>query len=71
MCLLDIGLPVMDGYELAHKLREIAGLPADVRMVAVTGYGREADRRRTEEAGFNAHLVKPVPLEALASAVGH
>jgi CheY-like chemotaxis protein len=70
VCLLDIELPVMDGYELARRLREIAGLPADMRMVAVTGYGRETDHRRTTEGGFSAHLVKPVPVDVLASAVG-
>jgi PAS domain S-box-containing protein len=57
--LLDIGLPGMDGYEVAQRLREIPGLGNTV-LVAVTGYGQESDRRRTREAGFNRHLVKPV-----------
>ena len=57
--LLDIGLPGMSGYEVAQRLREIPGL-ARMVLVAVTGYGQESDRRRTREAGFNRHLVKPV-----------
>jgi signal transduction histidine kinase/ActR/RegA family two-component response regulator len=55
--LLDIGLPGMDGYEVARQLRQEFG-PA-IRLVAMTGYGQEEDRRRAWEAGFNAHLVKP------------
>ena len=65
---LDIGLPVMDGYELASRLREIPGL-STVRLVAVTGYGQESDRRRTRDAGFEHHMVKPVDLEALEDLV--
>jgi CheY-like chemotaxis protein len=64
VALLDIGLPVMDGYELARRLREIPTLK-DVQLVAVTGYGQEADRLRSRDAGFDAHLVKPVQLEML------
>ncbi len=66
---LDIGLPVMDGYELAARLREIPGL-AGIRLIALTGYGQESDRQRTFAAGFQHHLVKPVDLadiEALIS----
>jgi signal transduction histidine kinase/CheY-like chemotaxis protein len=55
--LLDIGLPVMDGYELAAKLR--ARFP-DIRLAALTGYGQREDRERSVAAGFDAHLVKPV-----------
>jgi signal transduction histidine kinase/CheY-like chemotaxis protein len=55
--LLDIGLPGMDGYEVARQLRQEFG--AAIRLVAMTGYGQEEDRRRAHEAGFNAHLVKP------------
>jgi signal transduction histidine kinase/ActR/RegA family two-component response regulator len=69
VCLLDIGLPVMDGYELARRLREFKQLPEDLRIVAVTGYGRDADRRRSQEAGFNDHLVKPVSVDTLTNAV--
>jgi PAS domain S-box-containing protein len=65
---LDIGLPVMDGYELAARLREMPGL-AGMRLVAITGYGQESDRRRTREAGFHHHLVKPVDLQAIDAVV--
>ena len=65
---LDIGLPVMDGYELAALLREIPGL-SDVRLIAVTGYGQESDRLRTREAGFHGHLVKPVDIDAIEAAL--
>ena len=62
--LLDIGLPGMDGYEVAQKLRDIPGL-RNVRLVAVTGYGRSDDRLRAREAGFDAHLTKPVEFSVL------
>jgi PAS domain S-box-containing protein len=61
---LDIGLPVMDGYELAAHLRTIPGLP-EVQLVALTGYGQESDRQKTRAAGFLHHLVKPVDLDAV------
>jgi signal transduction histidine kinase len=61
--LLDIGLPGMDGLEVARRLRQELGLKA--LLVAMTGYGQEEYRRRSQEAGFNAHLVKPVDLETL------
>jgi CheY-like chemotaxis protein/two-component sensor histidine kinase len=64
LALLDIGLPVMDGYELAGRLRELVHL-AGVSLVAVTGYGQESDRHRALAAGFHHHLVKPVDLSAL------
>ncbi len=62
--LLDIGLPGMDGYEVAQRLRKEVGLEKTL-LIAITGYGGEDDRRRSQEAGFNAHLVKPVDLAAL------
>ena len=62
--LLDIGLPRMDGYEVARRLREQVGLQKTL-LVAVTGYGQEEDRRRAEAAGFDAHLVKPADLAVL------
>jgi signal transduction histidine kinase len=65
VCLLDIGLPVMDGYQLARHLRASNDLPPDALIIAISGYGQDADRRRSQEAGFNAHLVKPVNLDAL------
>ncbi len=57
--LLDIGLPGMDGYEVAMRLRQEPGLQ-EAMLVAVSGYGEEGDRRRSREAGFDHHLVKPV-----------
>ena len=63
---LDIGLPVINGYELAGMLQGIPEL-AGLQLIAVTGYGQESDRRRTLEAGFQHHLVKPVEIEAIAS----
>ena len=62
--LLDIGLPGMDGYEVAQQMRELPSL-RDVRLVAVTGYGRAEDRLRAREAGFDEHLVKPVEAAVL------
>jgi CheY-like chemotaxis protein len=62
--LLDIGLPGMDGYEVAQKMRELPGL-RDIRLVAVTGYGRSDDRRRARDAGFDDHLTKPVEFAVL------
>ena len=62
--LLDIGLPVMDGYELAERLRA-APWAADLRLIAVTGYGQESDRARAREAGFAQQLVKPVSLSVV------
>lgn len=61
---LDLGLPVMDGCELAIHLRQVPGL-ADVRLVALTGYGDDSDRKRTRDAGFQHHLVKPVNLDTI------
>ncbi|HEY7171101.1 MAG TPA: ATP-binding protein [Vicinamibacterales bacterium] len=61
VALLDIGLPVMDGFELARQIRASAAM-ANTRLVAVTGYGQEHDRQRTQAAGFDAHLIKPVDL---------
>jgi CheY-like chemotaxis protein len=69
ICLLDIGLPVMDGYELARRLRASHDLPEGARIIALTGYGQDADRRRSSEAGFSAHVVKPVDLDFLTSVV--
>ena len=69
VALLDIGLPVMDGYELAIRLREQPGLDR-LRLVALTGYGQESDRRRSELAGFDAHLVKPVTLDGIRHVLG-
>ncbi len=61
---LDIGMPGMDGYEVARRLRQFPGLEK-IRLAAITGWGQQEDRRRTAEAGFDHHLVKPVELSAL------
>ena len=66
--LLDIGMPEMNGYEVARAIRtRFAGHPA--RIVALTGWGQENDRRRSREAGFDHHLVKPADLRALERAL--
>lgn len=62
--LLDIGLPGMSGHEVARRLREQAQL-GHVVLIAVTGWGQDEDRRRSQEAGFDHHLVKPVHPEEL------
>jgi len=69
LAILDIGLPVMDGYELAAKLQESLA-DAAPKMIALTGYGQEHDRARSARAGFALHLVKPVTPERLLAFVG-
>ncbi|HET7221205.1 MAG TPA: ATP-binding protein [Vicinamibacterales bacterium] len=64
LALIDIGLPVMDGYELAGHLRSHPSL-GRLKLIAVTGYGQPSDRALTVAAGFDGHLVKPVDLELL------
>jgi CheY-like chemotaxis protein len=64
--LIDLGLPGVDGYAVARALRSAAG-GESLLLVAVTGYGRPSDRRRAEEAGFDAHLTKPVSPPDLAA----
>jgi PAS domain S-box-containing protein len=59
LAVLDIGLPVLDGYELARRMRTLLG-GHPCRLIALTGYGQEADKARSEQAGFERHLVKPV-----------
>jgi PAS domain S-box-containing protein len=68
VALLDIGLPVMDGYELARRLREQPEMRR-VRLFAVTGYGQESDRIRSRAAGFHEHLVKPIDLATLQALI--
>ncbi|MDB6102373.1 MAG: Multi-sensor hybrid histidine kinase [Gammaproteobacteria bacterium] len=63
--LLDIGLPEMDGYEVARRIRAVKRLDG-VKLVALTGYGQIEDVRRAQEAGFDDHLVKPVDFETLS-----
>ncbi len=67
VAILDIGLPVMDGYELARKLRMFAKAP---RLVALTGYGQPQDKSRSAAAGFDYHLLKPVDTERILAAIG-
>ena len=62
--LLDIGLPDMDGYELARRARQEPG-GSGITLIALTGWGEEEDRRRSREAGIDHHLVKPVDFAAL------
>ena len=56
--LLDIGLPGLDGYKVAQRIRQQVGLE-NVVLVALTGYGQDSDRQRSQDAGFDHHLVKP------------
>ena len=63
VALLDIGLPGLSGWHVARRLRERAGKTP--LLIAVTGYGRDEDRRRSVEAGIHLHLLKPVDPEAL------
>ena len=69
VALLDIGMPDMDGYELAGLLREMEELDDAVRLVAVTGFGQPSDRERALAAGFDRHLVKPVDLKTLTRVI--
>lgn len=69
VCLLDVGLPDMDGYELARRLRAMPGM-AGAMLIAVTGYGQEQDRRKSTEAGFDLHLVKPINTGKLLTLLG-
>jgi len=62
--LIDIGLPGMNGYEVAQRLRQIP-LFESILLIAMTGYGQAEDRRRSSAAGFDHHLVKPVFLDTL------
>ncbi|XXS81548.1 GNAT family N-acetyltransferase [Sorangium sp. So ce176] len=64
LVLLDIGMPGMSGHEVARALRGTPGL-AGLSLFAMTGYGQEADRRSTQEAGFDEHLVKPISVDVL------
>jgi DNA-binding response OmpR family regulator len=62
--LLDIGLPILNGYEVARRIREKQKQKRPA-LIALTGWGQEEDRRRSREAGFDAHLVKPVDFAVL------
>ena len=68
LVLLDIGLsPDLDGHSVARQLREVFGM--EIKIVAVTAYGRDEDRRRTRKAGFDAHVTKPMDVGLLESIV--
>ena len=67
IAVVDIGLPGMDGYQFARAMRERLG--SGVRLIALTGYGTEADRQRSAEAGFDAHLTKPVDIDRLLALI--
>jgi CheY-like chemotaxis protein len=66
---LDIGLPGMDGYQLARLLRADARFQA-IRLIALTGYGHQTDKQRALEAGFDVHLVKPIAVDRLTAILG-
>jgi CheY-like chemotaxis protein len=68
VCILDIELPIMDGYELARRLRE-SPATEHAMLIALTGYGRDHDQGRSREAGFDHHLVKPVDVALLSRIV--
>ena len=68
IALLDIGLPVMDGYELGRRLRELPGLE-HIKLVALTGYGQASDLEKSRAAGFEAHLVKPISLATVQKTI--
>ena len=68
VAIVDIGMPGMNGYELAEALHDIPGLD-QLAVVALTGYGQAADRYRSERAGFAAHFVKPVSTETLMASL--
>jgi CheY-like chemotaxis protein len=61
---LDLGMPGMDGYEVARHIRKMPGLEK-VILAALTGWGQQEDRKRTSEAGFDHHLVKPLEPKVL------
>ena len=71
IAVVDIGLPDMDGYEVARELRAEAGLQ-NMTLIALTGYGQDADRKRALAAGFDSHLVKPLDMDVLVNTIiGH
>ena len=69
VALVDIGLPGIDGYEVARRLRQDEHT-AHIKLIALTGYGLADDQRRVHEAGFDLHLVKPVDIARLLEAIG-
>ena len=69
VAVLDIGLPVMDGYELAERIHAQLGLDVPY-LIALSGHGEERDRQRGLGAGFSRHFAKPVEADALLQAIG-
>jgi CheY-like chemotaxis protein len=67
--LLDIGMPGLDGYEVARRLRMLKK-DRTFRIIAVTGWGQESDRQKSQDAGFDVHLVKPVDRNELVQVLG-
>jgi CheY-like chemotaxis protein len=67
VAVVDIGLPGLDGYEVARRVRQALG--KDILLIALTGYGQASDRRKALQAGFDEHLVKPVDLDRLIEAI--
>jgi CheY-like chemotaxis protein len=65
IALVDVGLPGMDGYEVARRVRSLPG-GAAVKLIAMTGFGGEKNRRRAKQAGFDVHVTKPISYEQLA-----
>ena len=66
--LLDIGMPRMDGYEVARRIRQEPAFGI-LKLVALTGWGQPEDRRRARAAGFDDHLVKPIDIDALQALI--
>jgi len=67
--LCDIGLPFMDGYEVARAIRREPPL-AGIRLVALSGYAQVEDRRKSQESGFDEHIAKPADPDAIVRAIG-
>jgi CheY-like chemotaxis protein len=65
VAIVDIGLPKMDGYEIARRLR-LTSEGGSMKLIALSGYGRENDLKRSVEAGFDVHLVKPASVDVIA-----
>jgi len=69
--IVDIGLPVMDGYELSRQLRESSPSPRELRVIALSGYARNPQREVAASSSFDFHLTKPPSLDVLADLVEH
>jgi len=67
--LLDIGMPEMDGYEVARRIRELPDF-REVTLIALTGWGQEKDRREAFDAGFDQHFVKPIDPSRVPAILG-